>query len=290
MSTLAKADVSGPPNAATGEEIAGRDDRARRFRDAYARHRAAEGRAASAAELFALPFLREGPLAHQWRVRARTFLCFVKHVLDARAAEVAPRPLRVLDLGSGNGWLCYRIARQGHAALAIDLRTDAVDGLGAAAQYADRLSPIFPRIAASFETLPLADDCTDIAVFNASLHYALDLQHALMEAERVVMPGGRITILDSPFYASVEDGDAMVEEKLRRAPQQFGVLAQDLVALPFVEYLTPERLESASASPGLVWRRHRVRYPFAYEVRPLLAKLRRGRTPSRFDLWEAVVS
>jgi hypothetical protein len=62
------------------------------------------------------------------------------------------------------------------------------------------------------------------------------------------------------------------------------------MALPFIEYLTPARLEAASKQLGLVWTRHRVRYPLWYELRPLAARLRGHRTPSRFDLWEAVVS
>ena len=81
----------------------------------------------------------------------------------------------------------------------------------------------------------------------------------------------------------------MVAEKRRHASARFGDRAGDLVALPFVEYLTRERLAEASAPLGLRWRRHRVRYPLAYELRPLIALLRRRRTPSRFDLWECTV-
>jgi hypothetical protein len=38
-----------------------------------------------------------------------------------------------------------------------------------------------------------------------------------------------------------------------------------------------------------VWRRHRVRYPLWYELRPLAAALRGARKPSRFDVWTAQV-
>ena len=38
-----------------------------------------------------------------------------------------------------------------------------------------------------------------------------------------------------------------------------------------------------------VWRRHRVLYPLWYELRPLVARLKRRRRPSRFDLWTARV-
>jgi SAM-dependent methyltransferase len=262
---------------------------ARRFRRAYGRQRAMEGRSTSTDELLALPYVKHGPLAQQWGVRARSFDRFVALILAGRAAEVAPRPLRVADLGAGNAWLCYRLALLGHSGLAVDVRTDTVDGLGAAGPYVQRVPAVLARIAASFEAIPLESRSCDLAVFNASLHYALDLKVTLAEAGRIVEPGGRLAILDSPFYQSDVDGNAMVMEKRRNAAQSFGARAADLMALPFIEFLTVARLAEASTPLGLVWRRHRVRYPLWYEARPFVAKLRRRRPPSRFDIWEAVV-
>jgi len=260
-----------------------------RFRASYGAHRAAEGRGAGGtAELLALPYLFEGPQAAQWKIRSRTYDAFAARVMAPLAAE-ARRPLRILDLGAGNGWLCHRAALLGHEPTAVDVRDDSVDGLGAAAGYDAHLPKPFARLAASFDALPVGDGSQDAAVFNASLHYALDLAATLREAARVVRPGGRIAILDSPFYHRARDGEAMVAGKRRDAAARFGDRAGDLVALPFVEYLTRERLAEASTPLGLRWRRHRVRYPLAYELRPLIALLRRRRTPSRFDLWECTV-
>nr|PZN91622.1 MAG: hypothetical protein DIU52_01395 [bacterium] len=262
----------------------------RRFREAYAAHRASEGRGSGGeAEALALPWLRTGPQRRQWAVRARTFERFLDAVVAVRALEVSPRPLRVLDLGAGNGWLCYRLARLGHRCVAIDLRDDAVDGLRAADAYRAHLPAMFGRVAASFEALPIAARVFDIAVFNAALHYALDLRRTLEEAARVVVAGGRIAILDSPFYREAVHGEAMVREKRAEARLRFGARADVLTAPPFIEYLTADRLEEASSGLGLRWRRRRVRYPLAYELRPLIARLRRRRPPSRFDLWEATV-
>jgi SAM-dependent methyltransferase len=260
-----------------------------RFRAAYGQHRAAEGRGAGGtAELLALPYLADGPLAAQWRIRARTYDAFLARVLVPLAREVG-RPLRIADLGAGNGWLSYRAALLGHRPTAFDVRDDAVDGLGAAAGYDAHLDHPFERVAASFEAIPARDRSFDLAVFNASLHYALDLPNALAEAARIVRPGGRIAILDSPFYRRDEGGRAMVEEKRAHAAARFGEHADALIGLPFIEYLTPSTLADASAPLGLRWRRHRVVYPFAYELRPLVAFVRRRRVPSRFDLWECTV-
>ena len=83
----------------------------------------------------------------------------------------------------------------------------------------------------------------------------------------------------------------MVREKRRNAERQFGNRKDSLLALAFVEYLTPQRLEDASRQARLgPWRRHRVRYPLWYELRPVRALVRGERTPSRFDLWESVTA
>jgi SAM-dependent methyltransferase len=260
-----------------------------RFRASYGQHRAAEGRGAGGtAELLALPYLHEGPQAPQWRVRSRTWDAFVARVLTPLARELG-RPLRLLDLGAGNGWLSYRTMLLGHDATAVDVRDDAVDGLGAAAGYDPHLPKPLERVVASFDALPVRGGSYDLAVFNASLHYALDLAATLREAVRAVRPGGRIAILDSPFYRRAADGEAMVAEKRRHAAERFGERADALVSLPFIEYLTRARLDEASAPLGLRWTRHRVRYPLGYETRPLVALLRRRRAPSRFDLWECTV-
>lgn len=256
-----------------------------RFRTAYAEHRASEGRGHSGSELRRLPYLRSGPLARQWQVRARTFDRFMAQVVGPMSRETA---LCVLDLGAGNGWLSYRLAKAGHDCVAVDLRDDEIDGLGAAAELADERP--FERIMASFDRLPFVHPEADLTVFNASLHYAADLGAALDEAVRVTRRGGCIAILDSPFYEDEADGAAMVAEKRNAARARFGERADALLSLPAIEFLTRNRLEQASQDLGLVWRRHKVRYPLWYELRPFLARLRGRRLPSRFDFWTARVS
>jgi SAM-dependent methyltransferase len=258
------------------------------FRAEYGAHRAAEGRGYSGAQLLALPYLETGPHARQWAVRARSFDAFMRRVLEPAIAALA-RPLSVLDLGAGNGWLCHRVSLAGCEATAVDLRDDAIDGLGAGAPFQYESARRFDRVAASFDMLPLRDASFDIALFNASLHYATDLRATLREARRVVRRGGRLVIVDSPFYATSSMGEAMVREKRREAMNVFGRRADALLGISFIEYLTAERLADGSAGLGLAWRRHRVRYPLWYETRGVVARLRGRRAPSRFDLWECTV-
>ena len=258
------------------------------FRTAYALHRAAEGRGSGGeGELLSLPYLRQGGLSRQWAVRARSYECFMKTVVAPLARELQ-RPLRVLDLGAGNGWLCFRLAREGHSPLALDWRRDTVDGLGAGGRYRAHLPRMFARVAASFEDLPIKTRF-DVVVFNAALHYTVNLRRTLQLAAQVTRPGGRVVVLDSPFYQRESDGERMVAEKRRAMLREAGPRAAELLALPAIEYLTPARLADASTGTPLTWNHRRVRYPIWYELRAILARLRRRRPPSRFDLWEASV-
>jgi SAM-dependent methyltransferase len=255
------------------------------FRAAYGAHRASEGRALDESAMLQLPFLRSGPLAKQWSVRARSYEVLLERVVMPLGRN---DQLHVADLGAGNAWLSWRLAEAGHVATAIDVRDDSVDGLGAARPFTARVGNRLRRCVASFERLPLAPASCDLVVFNASLHYALDLNAALEEVKRVLRPAGRVAIVDSPFYVRDEDGAAMVEEKRSSAQARFGSRAAALMALTFVEYLTRERL--AAAAPWLQWTRHKVSYPMWYELRPVLARMRGRRVPSRFDVWEGVLA
>jgi len=259
-----------------------------RWAGAYAALRAREGRGASDADRLALPYLSSGPLASQWRIRARTFDRFVAAVLEPRE-RAAGRPLAILDLGAGDGWLAARMAARGHRAVALDARIDSVDGLAAARAFAPRGAPSFGRVAARFEELPLAAGAFDLALFNASLHYAEDLTRALAAARRAVRPGGALAILDSPFYRTAEAGEAMLRERERTTRIAFPDLADGLLALGSIEFLTPGRLDAAALPIGLRFRRIRVRYPLAYELRGPRAFLSGARPPSRFDLHVAAV-
>ncbi|MBO0748934.1 MAG: class I SAM-dependent methyltransferase [Porphyrobacter sp.] len=254
-----------------------------RFGVVYAAQRAAEGRAHKGAALRSLPYLSTGPLSKQWRVRARSFEALLRRVVVPLAGRKGA-PLEILDLGAGNGWLSYRLACRGHRCTAIDIRTDEVDGLGAARELQRACD--FRCIAAAFDALPLPSETADLAVFNASLHYATDLAAVLAEAARCLRPGGVIAVVDSPFYRSAADGEAMVREKRLTAGERFGERAASLISLPTTEYLTRERLERALP---LRWRRRRVIYPAWYELRPLLAWLSGARRPSRFDIWTTEV-
>src|SRR5689334_13115920 len=160
------------------------------------------------------------PLAWQWRMRAISFASLRRHVLEPmeqsvgihedtpshtktsqnfvslRASSWIVSGLRVLDLGAGVGWLSNRLAELGHSPCAIDLNLDSRDGLGAAQHYGGD----WPCVQAEFDRLPIGERQADLVIYNASLHYSTGYHATLAEALRVLRPGGRIVVLDSPIY------------------------------------------------------------------------------------------
>lgn len=91
--------------------------------------------------------------------------------------------VRFVDLGTGNGWACREAGRRGAAAVGVDLSP----GMLAAAQRrggADYLR-------ATFDRLPFRDGSVDVVFSMEAIYYAPDLEAALADVTRVLVPGGR---------------------------------------------------------------------------------------------------
>lgn len=260
-----------------------------RFLAEYTAVRMAEGRGELESEDYRnYPYVPEShPLAWQWRIRAKSYEALRGKVLVPMAYAVNGRPLRLLDLGAGHGWLSYRLAANGHCPLAVDLSLDARDGLGAAKHFNAFLDVPFPRVRAEFDRLPLADSCADAVIFNASLHYSADYAVTLREALRVLARGGRIVIVDSPIYRHLASGRQMVAERKQGYVAKYG-FASD--ALDSCEFLTENDRAAWSAEFGLSWQVITPWCGWQWALRPWRARLRRTREPARFALWVARVS
>ena len=246
----------------------------RQFLDDYARIRSAEGRGSDRSDYYrALPFQDvSGRNAGQWRVRARTFRYFVERVLPRASADV-------LDLGAGNCWLSYRLAEMHHRPVAIDIFSDARDGLSAARHY-----PVsFPTVEADFNRLPFPNSRFDLAVFNASFHYSSNYARTLAEVRRCLRPDGRVVILDSPVYKRMEHGEQMRSERQKFFEQTHGFRSE---ALGSIEYLDELMLVSLARDLRVTWTIHRPWYGFGWMLRPWKARIRRQRPPSRFWILE----
>ena len=252
-----------------------------RFMADYERIRESEGRGSESQDFYLdLPYRdTSGRNRGQWQMRTRSHDYLVRHLLDGNDPGG-----RILDLGAGNGWMSYRLALAGYRPCAVDLLTNDQDGLGAARHYRTRLPRPFPRFQAEIRRLPFADEQFDAAVFNASFHYAEDYEASLRETLRCVKPGGLVIISDTPWYASEESGRKMLAERRAAFLQSHGIAADAVTA---IGYLTDERLRRMEDALTIHWDVHRPWYGLRWAMRPLMAKLRGRREPSKFRLYAA---
>lgn len=112
----------------------------------------------------------------------------------ARALGHLLPPLRVADLGCGDGYLAIEAARWAKQVVAVD-RSEPV--LRRARELAKRRR--VTNIAwkrGELERLPLESGSVDVALLSQALHHAERPERALAEAVRVVSPGGRVLVLD----------------------------------------------------------------------------------------------
>jgi ubiquinone/menaquinone biosynthesis C-methylase UbiE len=255
-----------------------------RFLEDYLRIRRAEGRGSDDPEYYlALPYRDlTGRLSDQWKMRGRTYRYFERRVLPSMGRG---RPLDLLDLGAGCGWMSYRLALQGHRPTAVDILTDGRDGLGAARHYFEKVF-LFPRFNAEFDQLPFRDASFDAAFYNASLHYSSDYSKTLREACRCLRPGGRILVLDSPVYRESEHGEMMRRERHQQFLEQYGTESDHVRS---IEYLDVSMIDALSRELKIEWRFHKPWYGFAWHIRPLKAWLKGSRPPSRFWMLEGIL-
>ena len=83
--------------------------------DLYLRVREKEGRLYSNDVVAQLPFVSDGhPLANEWRARS-TSASRLTRCLSRQA-----KPLAILELGCGNGWLSNLLSKSGHRVIGVD--------------------------------------------------------------------------------------------------------------------------------------------------------------------------
>jgi SAM-dependent methyltransferase len=112
----------------------------------------------------------------------------------ARALGMLLPPLRVADLGCGEGYLTIEAARWASTVTAVD-RSAAVLERARALARRRRVSNVVWK-QGELERLPLKDASIDVALLSQALHHAGAPEKAIAEAARVTAPGGHVLILD----------------------------------------------------------------------------------------------
>lgn len=105
---------------------------------------------------------------------------------------LAPRNLRVADLGCGTGDITMRLARHVRQVVAVD-RSAAM--LKVARRRVEGLSNV-ELYRADLEALPLDDASCDAALLILALTYVTEPSRALAESARILRPGGVAIVVD----------------------------------------------------------------------------------------------
>lgn len=161
----------------------------------YCHVRRKEGRLLPDELVARLPHLPGGhPLAGEWRARAdsaRRLVCYLAR---------KPRPLHILDLGCGNGWLANRLAQLPGA------RVVGVERLTGEIAQAQRLfaSRRLAFLVADVFRPPWDCPAFDVIVLASVIQYFPRLDGLIQSLKGFLAPGGEIHILDSPLYPDAD--------------------------------------------------------------------------------------
>ena len=112
----------------------------------------------------------------------------------SRALGLLLPPLKVADLGCGEGYLTIEAARWAAKVIAVD-RSDVVLGRARALARRRRVSNVIWK-KGELERLPVRDGAVDVAMLSQALHHAQQPARAIGEAARVTVRGGRVLVLD----------------------------------------------------------------------------------------------
>jgi ArsR family transcriptional regulator len=112
----------------------------------------------------------------------------------ARALGHLLPPLKVADLGCGEGYLTIETSLWASRVLAVDHSTTVLKRAQALAGRRRVRNITWKR--GELERLPIRDASVDVALLSQALHHARDPHRALTEAARIVVPGGRVLVLD----------------------------------------------------------------------------------------------
>jgi SAM-dependent methyltransferase len=101
---------------------------------------------------------------------------------------------RVADLGCGEGYLTIETSRWASRVFAVDRSPAVLKRARALATRRGVSNVIWKR--GELEALPLRDGSVDVALLSQALHHAERPERAIGEAVRILVPGGRILVLD----------------------------------------------------------------------------------------------
>jgi SAM-dependent methyltransferase len=143
----------------------------------------------------------------------------------ARALGHLLPPATVADLGCGEGYLTIETSRWAATVIAVDRSTEVLKRARALAARRRVSNIIWKR--GQLESLPIRDASVDVALFSQALHHADDPARALQEAERFLVAGGRVLVLDLRDHGETWVRDRLGDRWLGFTRQQLASLLEE---------------------------------------------------------------
>jgi ArsR family transcriptional regulator len=112
----------------------------------------------------------------------------------SRALGMLLPPLRVADLGCGEGYLTIEAARWASRVIAVDRSRVVLERAKGLARRRRISNVVWKQ--GELEKLPIQDETVDVALLSQALHHASDPGRAVTEAARITVAGGRVLLLD----------------------------------------------------------------------------------------------
>lgn len=170
----------------------------------YIELRKKEGRLYSEEVLLQIPYIKaNNVLAKEWKVRAAS-LEKLKSYLSRKN-----KPLEILDLGCGNGWMSNALASGGNTVTAVDLNMEELKRGAKVFEKNKNLQFIYGDI---FENI-VSQRTYDIIVCASSIQYFPSLASLIEGLILLLKPEGEIHIIDSPIYEESEVADARTRSR-----------------------------------------------------------------------------
>ena len=121
-------------------------------------------------------------------------------------------PMTIADLGAGDGSFALLLSQRAARVIAVDASAKMLEvGRETAARHG--IDNVEFRLG-DMEEVPVEHGAVDLVFFSQSLHHALHPERAVVEAARILRPGGRIAILDLARHRFEEARELYADERL----------------------------------------------------------------------------
>jgi ArsR family transcriptional regulator len=121
-------------------------------------------------------------------------------------------PMIIADLGTGEGAFALLLAQRAQKVIAVDTSAKMIE-VGRDQALRHGVENVEFRLG-DMEEIPIANAEVDLVFFSQSLHHALHPERAIEEAARILVPGGRIVLLDLVKHRFEEARELYADEWL----------------------------------------------------------------------------